>query len=479
MDLARFLAFTGRAERREPLDWRQAGIFVSAPDGSGALKPELRQAGPLLLLNWEKLPRAALSLPWPVAGHGFSTVWADKGGLGFPDGEAVYLNEEIALTQHRLFKQAWTRHTKETEPLYKPGPKAKRLFESAGRLMAQAGESREGPSRAAAFDKALGETALAWETMLFEHGLQLARNQKTASALRFGLGLDASLPGRLDERRRIARTIGRSGANWVRLVFKANPADFAYARLSSFSEYDAIVSELRSAGLKVMACVLETGEWPPTLTPELYAERAKNLVLRYRGQIRSWEVGSELNGDWLGGARRPLASERIFKIHSAAAARVKEIDQDLETVATLYWWDGTAPDEEHSLFGWLRRYVPQGFGRDLDVVAISLQPDENPVGLALEPIFERAAQQLPAQRLMLGSLGYVEAGGLKGYWWLDPKDVGRAREDLAILYTTASCALPRSLGGGFWWQALEQMIPPKGKTALFGAYQRALEQLGR
>jgi hypothetical protein len=216
------------------------------------------------------------------------------------------------------------------------------------------------------------------------------------------------------------------------------------------------------------------------MTPQTYAERTKNLVLHYKDQIRSWEVGNELNGDWLGGVSAPLTTDQVYRVYSAGAAKVKELDPSLETVATLYRWDGTAPDAEHSLFGWLKHYSRQGFGRNLDVLSLSLQPDDNPVGMALEPIFELVQTELPDKSLMLGSLGYVEKDKLQGYWWLRPDDVEAAREDLLIFSTTASCAMPRSLGGGFWWQTLEQMIPDKSRaTGLYRAYAKTLSQLGR
>lgn len=480
MDLPKFLAFIGRADRKNPPDPAEAGIFAASPEGLAAAKPELKQSGALLTLRWEGLARIALSLPWPVAEDGFSTVWADKGGAGFSDGDVLYLNEEIALAQHRFFKEAWLKHTKDMDPAYQPGAKAKKLQARAQELMAEAQGLKEGAKRAAGFDKALKETALAWEKMLFEHGLQIAGHERFRKTLRFGLTLDESLLNRLDHYPWIIEAVKRSGANWVRLVFRSNPSDFAYAKRSSFNEYDAIVKDLRTQGLRVMGSILDTAQWPSNLTPELYAERTKNIVFHYHDQIRSWELGSELNGDWLGGIKTPLAPEKVFKIYSAAAARVKEIEPALETVATLYWWDGTAPDEEHSLFGWLSRYVPLGFGKDLDVAALSLQPEDSPVGLAFERIFERVHQFLPDKKLMLGSFGYVEGKDLKGYWWLDPSDVESARKDLAILYTTASCGVERSLCGGFWWQTLEQMLPSKRKTTdLFRVYERTLRQLGR
>jgi|GEM_PF-1673417 len=500
LKLQEFLSFIGRADRaggvgssagagRPDLltagapaaDPQLSGIFVAPPDDpAAASRPVLEQKGELMTLGWEDLPRASLSLPWPVADDGVSTVWADKAGTGFSDGDAVFLNEEIAITQYRRFRESLRKRTADWTPLYKPGAKALKAADLAQSLMSRAHAVKDGGARAQAFDTALAAVSAAWQKMLFEHGLQIARDQKSQGALRFGLVIDESIFQRLDHYEGIIKAIKRTGANWVRLVFRSNPDDFVYGSRRSFNEYDSIVTELRDQKLRIMGTVLDTGQWPRTMTPEVYAQRTQNLVLHYKEQIRSWEVGNELNGDWLGGVSSPLTCDQVYRIYSAGAAKVKELDPSLETVATLYWWDGTAPDAEHSLFGWLKRYSRQGFGRNLDVLSLSLQPDDNPVGLAFETIFERAQGELSDKSLMLGSLGYVDKEKLQGYWWLRPDDIPAAREDLLVFAATASCAMPRSLCGGFWWQTLEQMIPSNSRTTgLYHAYAKTLEQLGR
>ena len=114
------------------------------------------------------------------------------------------------------------------------------------------------------------------------------------------------------------------------------------------------------------------------------------------------------------------------------------------------------------------------------MLSLSLQPDDNPVGMALETIFTRAHRELPDKAILLGSLGYVEKDKLQGYWWFAPDDAAAAREDLLTFMTPASCAMPRSLCGGFWWQTLEQMLPDKGRgTGLYRSYTKTLSRLGR
>ncbi|PIR15539.1 MAG: hypothetical protein COV48_13780, partial [Elusimicrobia bacterium CG11_big_fil_rev_8_21_14_0_20_64_6] len=470
-----------RADEKTPDLERLPLWAVSTDDRIPPQRLIISQEGKLIMGSWEKAERVQLKLIWPVDEDGYNAVGADNGDQGYGDGELVFLDEAIAVTQYARFKESWKRRLSDWQPLYKPGKKSKRLAEAAKDAMAEAAGQKETPERVKAYRKALQATALAWEKLLFEHGLQHALDERRAPGLRFGLTLDESMLKRLDDLDWIAEAVRRSGAGWVRLVFRANAPDFLYSSLRSFNEYDGVVAELEHNKIKVMGCVLDATQWPKTMTPALYAERVKNIVLHFRGNISSWEVGTELNGDWIGGASKPFTTDQVYRIYSAGVNKVKEIDPALETVATLYAWEETAPDREHSLSGWLPVQVKRGFGRNLDVVGLSIQPAENPLGMGFERAFDTTSEALPRQMLMVSSLGYVEKDELKGYWWLEPDDVDGARKDIAILYATASCAMPRSMCGGFWWQTLDQMLP-RGRrkaTDLYKVWRRTLDQLGR
>lgn len=482
LDLQGVLSALGRADEKPPRDPESAPFWAAPVDGrSPKVRVKLAQTGPFVTATWPGDSKARFELVWPVDEDGYNAVAADNGGEGFSDGAAVFLDEEIAHTQYRRFKESWRRRTTDWSPLYKPGKKAKELADAARERMASATAEKDPAKRGAAFRKALHSTAIAWEKELFEHGLQIVLDERRAKGARFGLTLDESLLKRLDDVDWLAEAVRRSGTDWVRLVFRPNPSDFLYRSLRSFNEYDGVVERLRQEKISVMGCVLDTAQWPRKLTPEHYAERVKNLVLHYKGKIAAWEIGSEINGDWLGGAADPFPPEQVFKIYSAGAAAARQYDPEAQLVATLYWWEQTAPDYEHSTSGWLKTFVPKGFGRHADIVGLDFFPEDNPVGMGFEPAFDALSEALPGKPVMLTSFGYVEKDELRGYWWLAPDDIDGARKDLVILFTTASCAMKGSLCGGFWWQTLEQMLPPgrRKATDLFKVYHRTLDQLGR
>ena len=102
------------------------------------------------------------------------------------------------------------------------------------------------------------------------------------------------------------------------------------------------------------------------------------------------------------------------------------------------------------------------------------------MGLAFDPVFRRMRELFPRQKLMLGGYSFGESGAFRGYWWLEPGNVPEARKDLVVLYTGAAAAIPHSLGGGFFWPTLSEMLPPKKKSSsLYRVYRDTVKDLKR
>ncbi|MEK7657561.1 MAG: hypothetical protein AAB412_07365 [Elusimicrobiota bacterium] len=463
-----------------------AGLYLAGLSGAAAQgRPWWVRSSTAPQWSWSGAERVRASLPWPVPQDGFSTVRLDGDGSGYADGGIVFLNEDAAKTAWRQFRESLDYRVKSSTPAYRPSPEFRRLEDRAKEAMTQAHRPEDPRLRARLFDQALGDISAAWQKLLFEHGAQAAADPARGAGLRWGLTLDETAADRLAELDFIAERAAASGADSVRLVFRLNPEDFYYERGSSFAVYDRIVRAFSVRGLRVMGSVLDSALWPRSLTPQDYVDRTRNLVSHYSStsseravQIRSWEVASEPNGNWLGGWRNPLPDETILVSVSSAAAEVKRIDPSLETVATLYWWEGTAQDDRHPLFAWLAWSLPRGFGTDIDILGLSIYPNDNPMGIALDPAWRRLSELFPDKKLMLGGFGFMEKDSLHGYWWLEPDSVWEARKDILVLYTGAACALPRSVGGGFWWQALDQMLAEgKKPQALLRLYGSTLKRL--
>ncbi|MFH1723381.1 MAG: hypothetical protein ABII00_02045 [Elusimicrobiota bacterium] len=481
--LLRHIAPAARKETGVPPE--ESGLYLTDLEGREAPGRPWWVAGSTTpAWAWEGAERVRVSMPWPVAEDGFSTVSLDGESQGYGEGQSILLNEQIALCAYRHMQESLKERTTRWEPRYEPGPQTRGLADRAKNAVAEARAARARREQARLFDKALTEISTAWQHILFEHGRQVLRDPEHGPRLRRGLTLDETVVDRIKEYDWIAKKVADAGADWVRLPFRSNPEDFSYARRNSFNLYDKLVEALVRRKVRVMGSVLDSMLWPGDVTPDLYRERTSNLVRHFKDRIRSWEIASEPNGTWLGGAGGPLSDETVLLSIQRAAVEVKRIDASLETVATLHWWEGTAPDARHGLLSWLRWSTPRGFGRGIDVVALSVYPHRHPLGLAFGPVFRELHRLFPEKRLMLGGWSFGDDAKKEspGYWWLKPgtlpRDMQDARKDLVVLFAGSAAAIPASVGGGFFWPTLQQMLRPGRKTtSLYRTYKRTLKRL--
>lgn len=429
-------------------------------------------------LRWEDAKSVTLSMPWPIQNDGFSTVLLDGGGNGYVDGRKILLNEEIALSAYRAMQLSLKNRREAWKPLYQPTKNVLKLVQKSKKAVTKAKAAREPRKKAKLFDKALTTIAFAWQQILYEHGRQIATDPVLGRRLRYGLSLDESLLGRLAEHDRIADALKDSGANWVRLVFGVPKGDFTFSREASFSVYDSFINKLDRRGIKVMGSVLDSMLWPKRLSSKTYARRAGNLARHYRGRISSWEVASEPNADWFGSSSKPISRQQVLLCVQKAIVALKRVDRSIETVATLHWWEGTARRQAHALFSWLDWAASRGFGRGIDVIALSVYPHRHPMGIALDRVFAELHERFPDKSLMLGGFSFADESELQGYWWLEDDNVKDARKDLLVLYMGTAAAVPSGLGGGFYWPTLQNMLPPESRpTALFQLHRRTMERL--
>lgn len=475
--LLRHIAPAAKSATGVPIE--SSGLFLTDSIGIPAEgRPWWRKDADKPVWTWKNAERIKITLPWPIEKDGFSTVSLDGKGKGYTDGQTILLNEEIAVTAyHRMRTSMKTRMAQ--NPVYRPSKRVKKMVASARKMIRKGHAAKEPRKKAAIFDQALSITSFAWQQLLYEHGEQLLSDAKYGARQRFGLSLDETLTDRMHDYEKLADQISESGATWVRIVFGGNLDDFTYAKKSSFAPYDKFISLLRERKIRIMGSILDSLLWPKNLTPKAYQERAKNLASHYQDDIRSWEVASEPNANWIGGTRTRLPRKLVLTAIQKAIVSLKRVDSSLETVATLHWWEGTSPETEDALFPWLDWAVPRGFGRGIDVIALSLYPHRHPLGIAFDPVFSELHRRFPEKRLMLGGFSFADSEDLQGYWWLEATNVRDARKDLIVLFLGTAPAIPNSIGGGFYWPTLRLMLPSDRKkpSSIYFLYKRTLKRL--
>jgi hypothetical protein len=201
--------------------------------------------------------------------------------------------------------------------------------------------------------------------------------------------------------------------------------------------YAQAVDEIgRVAG--IMAEPVDSSEVTGYTTAQ-YIARFDRYLNAFKDKIAIWEIGNEVNGNWLG----PLNVVRR-DIEGAYAAVRKARGR---TALTLSYEPACGDD----MFTWAARNIPQAMRDGLDYVLVSYYAADcngtQPSITQWTAVFRRLRALFPHAKL-----GFGEVGTSQG----DP-----VADKLATLsrYYRLRIAVPGYIGGYFWWYYAEDMVP--------------------
>jgi hypothetical protein len=191
-------------------------------------------------------------------------------------------------------------------------------------------------------------------------------------------------------------------------------------------------------GADVMAELADSYDFKTLDRPGM-AEKTRRYLDAFGPQVAIWEVGNEVNGDWLG----PEA-EVVAKV-TDAFDQVKA--RGGRTALTLYYWggpDGLAP--EIHMARWALAHLPARMLVGLDYVFVSYYEDYFPARHRpdWERVFHVLGRAFPDSLLGLGEVGALRDGN---------------HEDRVRRYYGLRVDHPRYVGGCFWWTFATDMVP--------------------
>jgi hypothetical protein len=170
---------------------------------------------------------------------------------------------------------------------------------------------------------------------------------------------------------------------------------------------------------------------------EDYLSRTRQYLNAMGKSVDVWEVGNEVNGDWLGPAADVQA--KVVGAYNIVKARKKR------AAITLFYNEGCAVPAELRMFDWAVAELPASMRQGLDYVFVSYyedacrsQPPDWPA------VVGRLASIFPKARIGIGECGTA-----------DPE---RKAQVLARSYAVR-VEHPRFVGGFFWWYFSSDMIP--------------------
>ena len=172
-----------------------------------------------------------------------------------------------------------------------------------------------------------------------------------------------------------------------------------------------------------------------------------SLVSAESGTVDLWEIGNEVNGEWVGST-----SKEVAKITDAYDS-VKEVGG--MTALTLYYNPNCWTEPSHAMFTWARNNIPTSMKAGLDYVLISYYPGgcDNywPTQAGWQSVFDQLHTMFPNAKLGFGESGISS-------------DAGSSATKAALLskYYTLDITGDNYVGGYFWWYYAEDAVPYEG-----------------
>jgi hypothetical protein len=212
----------------------------------------------------------------------------------------------------------------------------------------------------------------------------------------------------------------------ARIVFQAG---------ESASRYVDPVREIHSVS-DVMGEIVDSSAVLSTPV-DAYLVRTQEYVAALGDTVDIWEIGNEVNGEWLGDATSVVA--KIAGAYDLAAGAGKR------TALTLYYNDGCYEKAPNEMFTWATTNVPERMRQGLSYVLISYYEDDcEDLQPEWSSVFPRLAELFPNSKV-----GFGEAGA---------KQADRKAEYMQRYYGLR-VAHPAYIGGVFWWYFREDCVP--------------------
>jgi len=214
----------------------------------------------------------------------------------------------------------------------------------------------------------------------------------------------------------------------ARIVFDRGPV----------SMYTAAVDELRPVTF-LMGELVDSSDFR-RYSLAAYRERTRSYYAALGDRIDLWEIGNEVNGEWLGPTKDVVAKLR------AAFRHVEE--RGGRTAMTLYFNQDCWEKRDHEMFAWTERNVPAEMKAGLDYVFVSWYPDDcRGVTPDWPAVFARLRTVFPTAKLGFGEIGR------------DRKAPRAAKARMVRDFYGMGQLGARFVGGWFWWYFAEDMVP--------------------
>ena len=404
--------------------------------------------------------------------NGYSLVVLDNGGAGFSTGGTVNFTYRAAHDAKMRLDAALAART---SPAYVHSAAFDAAYGSAAASLAQAdapGASEATKGRYGAL--ALDRLDIANDLLLKEYGTAYATVGTPVADRWSGFTIDESKAADkayqtpVDTIQTMTSATPATETGWVRFVMDPTASAAIYANEIAYAH---------SKGLKVLFEPVDsaycdasspTSGFDCSLAAYHAAFVDATTHLTGTAVPDAFEIGNEVNGDWVlsSGANTPAA-----RLADAASVVATNVPGALRVV-TLFWQLNTAASPATSLFNWARTNLTPSIRAGIDVVLLSTYVEQAPLGLAFDQVMSRLQAEFSGKQIGIGELGYWIQG--QRYWWayrnLSSGTTATAADlqPVADQYYRAALGYAGSVGGGFWWNYPSEVAKSTTFQAVFG-----------
>lgn len=212
----------------------------------------------------------------------------------------------------------------------------------------------------------------------------------------------------------------------ARIVFDENVAA---------TDYQDAVSQIHAVSY-VMGELVDS-YYVKSYSAAVYAARTTEYLNTLGSYVDIWEIGNEINGEWLGDTS--TVTTKMKTAYDLVKARGKM------TALTLYYNEGCWENESNEIFTWAKKNVPANMKLGLDYVWLSYYEDDcNGLQPDWPHVFEKLAAIFPNSKYGFGEVGTKQQGRKAAY---------------INHYYRMKISQPNFVGGYFWWYFVQDMVP--------------------
>jgi hypothetical protein len=180
-----------------------------------------------------------------------------------------------------------------------------------------------------------------------------------------------------------------------------------------------------------------------------YEQRTRNYVQAMAEDVDIWEVGNEINGEWLGQGAMDKAAAAYDIVNAAGEPAALTLyyngSYDNGTPTAYNCWESP----KHQMHVWAQKNVPKRMKEGLDWVLVSFyEEDCENISPDWDQVFADLHEIFPNSKLGFGEVGTRN---------------NSQKEEILRRYYSMHRIRPEFIGGFFWWYYKQDMTPNKTK----------------